>query len=161
MSHNAASTLLRTYVRRDRVMLGAWIAGGCFLYVSQAKSVEKMYPTAAALRQAADNLSTNPAMLAMTGPARALDTLGGQVAWQSAAFGAVIAGLMSMLIVGRHTRGEEESGRGELIHSGAVGRLTPLATAVALALAANAILGTLVALSLIGYGLPTAGSLAL
>jgi ABC-2 type transport system permease protein len=142
-------------------MLGAWIAGGCFLYVSQAKSIEKMYPTAAALRQAADNLSTNPAMLAMTGPARALDTLGGQVAWQSAAFGAVIAGLMSMLIVGRHTRGEEESGRGELLHSGAVGRLTPLATAVVLALAANAVLGTLVAVSLIGYGLPTAGSLAL
>jgi ABC-2 type transport system permease protein len=143
------------------VLLGAWIAGGCFLYVSQAKSIEKMYPTAAALQQAADGLSGNPAMLAMTGPARALDTLGGQVAWQSAAFGAVIAGLMSMLIVGRHTRGEEESGRGELIRSGAVGRLTPLATAVALALTANAVLGTLVATSLIGYGLPTAGSVAL
>ncbi len=161
MSHSEVSTLLRTYMRRDRVMLAAWIGGGCFLYVSQAKSIDQMYSSQDALVQAADSLSANTAMLAMTGPARALDTLGGQVAWQSAAFGAVVAGLMSMLIVGRHTRAEEESGRGELVHSGALGRLTPLTTAVALALAANTALGALVAASLVAYGLPSTGSLAL
>jgi ABC-2 type transport system permease protein len=161
MSNREAALLLRTYVRRDRVMLAAWIGGGCLLYVSQAKSVDQMYPTREALAQAADSLSANTAMLAMTGPARALDTLGGQVAWQSAAFGAVVAGLMSMLIVGRHTRAEEESGRGELVRSGALGRLTPLTAAVILAVAANAILGALVVVSLVAYGLPGTGSLAL
>jgi ABC-2 type transport system permease protein len=161
MSSRASAVLLRGYLRRDRVMLAAWIAGGCSLYVSQAKSVEQMYPTPVDLQEAAEGLSGNAAMLAMTGPARALDTLGGQVAWQSAAFGAVVAGLMSMLIIGRHTRAEEESGRDELIRSGAVGRLAPLAAAVGVALAANAVLGALVAASLIAYGLPAAGSLAL
>ncbi len=161
MSSRAATVLLRSHLRRDRALLAAWIAGGCSLYVSQAKSVEQTYPTRDDLRQAAASLSDNPAMLAMTGPARALDTLGGQVAWQTAAFGAVVAGLMSMLIVTRHTRAEEESGRDELVRSGAVGRLTPLASAVALALAANVVLGALIAVSLVGYGLPAAGSVAL
>lgn len=161
MSHRAVPVLLRSHLRRNRVMLASWIAGGCLLYLSQAMSVERMYPTPAALQEAAAGLSTNPAMLAMTGPARALDTLGGQVAWQSAAFGAVVAGLMSNLIVGRHTRVEEETGRDELVRSGALSRLTPLATAVALALAANAVLGALVAAGLAGYGLPLAGSVAL
>ena len=41
----------------------------------------------------------------MTGPARALNTIGGQVTWQSTAFGAITAGLMSMFLLGRHTRG--------------------------------------------------------
>ena len=161
MSSRATAVLLRGYLKRDRVLLAAWTAGCCSLYVGQAKSVEQMYPTPADLQQAAEGLASNPAMLAMTGPARALDTLGGQVAWQSAAFGAVVAGLMSMLIIGRHTRAEEESGRDELIRSGAVGRLAPLAAAVVVALAANAVLGALVAVSLIAYGLPAAGSLAL
>ena len=153
--------LARSYLRRDRFLLSGWIAGGVFLYVSQAKSVDQMYPTPAALEEAAATMATSSAMLAMTGPARALDTLGGQVAWQSASYGAVAAGLMSMLIVGRHTRLEEETGRSELIRAGALGRLTPLVSAVVLALGANVVLGVLVAASLVGYGLPSAGSWAL
>ena len=60
----------------------------------------------AALQQAAANLERNAGFIAMFGPARALDTVGGQVAWQGVTFGAVHAGLMSMFLVGRRTRGE-------------------------------------------------------
>ena len=42
--------------------------------------------------------------------------------WQAAAFGVVCAGLMSMFVVGRHTRAEEESGRDELLRAAPVGR---------------------------------------
>ena len=62
------------------------------------------------------------ASIAMTGPARALNTVGGQVTWQATAFGAITIGLMSMFLVVRHTRAEEESGRDELLRSAAVGR---------------------------------------
>ena len=72
----------------------------------------------------------NAAFIAMAGPARALDTIGGQVAWQSTAFGAICAGLMSMFIVGRHTRAEEESGRDELVRAAAIGRHAPMTAAV-------------------------------
>ena len=153
--------LAAALLRRDRILLPGWITGGVLLYVFQAKSIDQLYPTAAALRDAADTMAANPAMLAMTGPARALDTLGGQVAWQSASYGAVVAGLMSMMIVVRHTRVEEETGRSELVRSGAIGQLTPLAHVVGMAIAANVVLGVLVALSLIGYGLPASGSWAL
>ena len=51
--------------------------------------------------------------------------------WQSAAFGAIVAGLMSMFLVGRHTRAEEESGRDELLRAAAVGRHAPTAAAFA------------------------------
>ena len=66
--------------------------------------------------------SRNAALIAMAGPARALNTVGGQVTWQATAFGAIVAGLMSMFLVGRHTRAEEESGRDELLRAAAVGR---------------------------------------
>jgi ABC-type transport system involved in cytochrome c biogenesis permease subunit len=41
--------------------------------------------------RAAENMAGNAAFIAMAGPARALNTLGGQVAWQASAFGAILA----------------------------------------------------------------------
>jgi ABC-2 type transport system permease protein len=97
----------------------------------------------------------------MAGPARALNTIGGQVTWQATAFGAVVAGLMSMFIVGRHIRAEEESGRDELIRASVVHRLAPTTAAALTALVANVVLGLLVAVSLAAYPLAVADSVAL
>ena len=55
----------------------------------------------------------------MVGPPYAVTTVGGDVAWQLGGFGAAFVALMSMFIVGRHTRGEEQSGRSELVRRGA------------------------------------------
>ena len=103
----------------------------------------------------------NAALIAMAGPARELNTVGGQVAWQSMAFGAIVAGLMSMFIVGRHTRAEEESGRDELVRSTAVGRHAPIVAASAVAAAANVLMGSLITLSLLSYGMAPAGSISI
>ena len=90
-------------------------------------------------------MASNSAFVAMAGPARALNTIGGQVMWQASAFGAIVAGLMSMFLVGRHTRAEEESGRDELVRAAAVSRHASLTAALADALLANVVLGALVA----------------
>lgn len=156
-----ALTVLRFHLRRDRMMLFWWIAGNVLLYYSQAVSTDGLYATQAELDKAAAGMESNGAFIAMAGPARALNTLGGQVAWQAAAFGAIVAALMSMFLVGRHTRAEEESGRDELVRAAAIGRHAPLAATALLVLMANALLGVLIAASLISYGLPTAGSEAL
>jgi ABC-2 type transport system permease protein len=156
-----ALTLLRFHLRRDRVMLFWWIAGNVLLYYSQAVSTDGLYATQAELDKAAAGMESNGAFIAMAGPARALNTLGGQVAWQAAAFGAIVAALMSMFLVGRHTRAEEESGRDELVRAAAIGRHAPLAATALLVVIANVLLAALVAVSLIGYGLPAAGSVAL
>ena len=68
---------------------------------------------------------------------------------------------MSVLTVVRHTRTEEETGRLELIGATVVGRYAPLTAALLAVGLANLAVAVLVALGLIGVGLPAAGSVAL
>ncbi|HYG95082.1 MAG TPA: polyketide antibiotic transporter [Nocardioides sp.] len=162
-------TLLRGHVRRDRWMILWWALGGMLLFWSQGASIAGLYATQEELDRAAASLESNAAFIGMLGPARALDTVGGQVIWQSSAFGAIVAGLMSMFLVGRHTRAEEESGRDELVRSGAIDRRAPLVAALLVAVLANLVMGVLTAASLMtirqesplnGMPLATADSLA-
>ena len=85
-------TLVRHFLRRDRWMLLWWSLGITLLYWSQAVSVEAVYATQADLDRAAALMGSNAAFVAMAGPARALNTVGGQVTWQATAFGAVAVG---------------------------------------------------------------------
>ncbi len=153
-----AGEFLRAFVRRDRWLYLWWALGATALYYSQAVSVKGLYTSQAQLDKAAADMETNTAFIAMLGPARALDSIGGQVMWQSAAFGAVLAGLMSMFLVGRHTRVEEESGRDELLRASAVSRHASLTAALTNALIANVVLGLLVSLSLISFPLDATDS---
>ena len=161
MSFIGTWQLVRFHLRRDRLMLVWWVIGAVVLYWSQAASVEALYPTQAEFDRAAASMAGNAAFIAMAGPARALNTVGGQVAWQASAFGAIVAGLMSMFLVGRHTRAEEESGRDELVRASAVGCEAPLAAVAVVVLLANTLLGGLVTASLVADGLPAAGSVSL
>ena len=154
-------TLLRAFVRRDRWMVLWFTLGVTVLYWSQAASVDGLYQTQAEFDRAAASMADNAAFIAMTGPPRALNTTGGQVTWQAAAFGSILVGLMVMFLVGRHTRAEEESGRDELLRSGVVGRRAPMTTALLVAGLASAVVGAGVTASLVGYGLATAGAVSL
>lgn len=165
MTRLAAATtgwtlLLRTFLRRDRWQLLWWSVGLAVLYVSQAVSVDGLYTSQADFDRAAALMEGNTAFIAMAGPARALNTTGGQVMWQAGAFGAVAIGLMAMLLVGRHTRAEEEKGREELVRATAVGRCASLAAAGATTLLAVVLAGLLTGAGLVAYGLPVADSVA-
>jgi ABC-2 type transport system permease protein len=160
-SFTGTMDLTRFSLRRDRVRIAVWVVAIVALVVVTAASTKGLYPTQADLDQAAAASEGNPAALAFNGPAVALDTLGGQVAFQIGAVGLAIVGLMSLLMVGRLTRGEEESGRLELIRSMAVGRHAPLAAAVLVVGAMDVVVGVVVAGALVAMGLPTAGSLVL
>ncbi|SFC51046.1 ABC-2 type transport system permease protein [Nocardioides terrae] len=150
--------LLRGHLRRDRWMVLLWVLGGTVLYWSQAVSLEGLYEDQAALDRSAATMASNAALIAMAGPARALDTIGGNTFWQISAFAVILVGLMSMFLVGRHTRAEEESGRDELLRSTAVNRHAPLLAGLSVALIANLVLGVLVALSLTSVPLAAADS---
>lgn len=153
--------LLRAFLRRDRWWYLWWPVGIAVLYVSQGWSVDGLYTTQAEFDRAAAGMEGNAALVAMAGPARALNTTGGQVTWQSAAFGAILVGLMSMFIIGRHTRGEEESGRDELLRAAPVGRYATMTAATVDAVLANVVVGTATAAGLVAYGLAVADSIAL
>ncbi|MEO6470639.1 MAG: ABC transporter permease [Aeromicrobium sp.] len=154
-------TFVAFFLRRDRYSYVWWFLGGVILFWSQAVSVKGLYATQAEFDKAAASMQDNVAIIAMSGPARALNTVGGQVAWQASAFGAILAGLMSMFLIARHTRVEEESGREEMIRAGAVGRYAPVFAAVIVVSLANVVLGFGITGSLIAYGLPAAGSISL
>ena len=68
---------------------------------------------------------------------------------------------MAILLVVRHTRAEEETGRAELVGAGVVGRHAPLAAALITAALASVALGLIVALAVVATGLAVAGALAL
>ena len=154
-------TLVRHFLRRDRWMLTWWALGIASLYWSQAVSVEGVYASQAELDRAAALMGSNAAFVAMAGPPRALNTIGGQVTWQATAFGAVTIGLMSMFLVVRHTRAEEESGRDELLRASAIGRRATTAATVVVVTLANLLVGLLVTLSLVAFPLAVPDSAAL
>lgn len=153
--------LVRFVVARDRWRFLIWIVSIVVLVISTAASTKGIYPTAESLRGAAAVVQDNPAALAFNGPDQALDTMGGQVAFQLGAFGLLVVGLMTLLLVGRLTRTEEDSGRLELVRSMPVGRHAPLAAGLAVIAALDVVVGALVALCLVSQDLPLAGSLTL
>ncbi|MEU9114875.1 ABC transporter permease [Streptomyces sp. NPDC048483] len=152
--------LLRLALRRDRVMIPAWVLVLGLAVASMGASFEALYDTAAQRAELAASMNANASLRALYGPIFS-DTIGGLVTWRMAGFGAVLAGVMSLLIVVRHTREEEETGRQELLSAAMVGRRAPLTAALLTALIANAALAVLIAGGLAKSGQPAAGSLAL
>ncbi|MFE4592839.1 ABC transporter permease [Streptomyces laurentii] len=150
--------LTRLALRRDRLMIPLWvlITGG--LVASGSGSLGSLYGTAAQRAELVTSMNANSSMRSLYGPVLD-DSLGGLVAWRFGTFAAVLAAVMSLLIVVRHTRDEEESGRQEMLSACAVGRRAPLTAALLTALTANTAVALLITAGLAGQGL--AGALAL
>jgi ABC-2 type transport system permease protein len=154
------AVLVRLILRRDRVRFALWIAGIAGLVLVTVASTKSLYPTPESLREVAALTADNPAASALNGPPIALDTLGGQVAYQTGAAALTAVGLMSLLLTSRLTRGEEDSGRLELVRAAPVGRDAPLTAAVVVVAAANLVTGLATTLVLLAEGLPVGGSVA-
>ncbi|MFJ2371726.1 ABC transporter permease [Streptomyces sp. NPDC087769] len=152
--------LLRLALRRDRIMMPVWVLvlGGSF--ASVAGSLTSIYDTAAQRAELAASMNGNSSLRAMYGPVFG-DSVGGLVSWRMAAFGAVLAAVMSLIVVVRHTREEEETGRQEMLSSAMVGRRAPLTAALLAAVIANAALALVIAAGLAGSGASGAGAVAL
>src|SRR5690606_33231597 len=114
--------LARLNARRDRLLLAVLIVAFVATTALTAVSLEDLYPTRADRERAAETFSRDPAIAAIGGQPRNLQTLGGLVAAEVGVTYSTFVGLMSLLLVGRYTRGEEEAGRAELILAGSVGR---------------------------------------
>ncbi|MFF4725077.1 ABC transporter permease [Streptomyces mirabilis] len=151
-------TLLRFSLRRDRLLMPLWVGVIGLLVLSMPNSLKSVYGTAAERADLARQMLTNSSLRATYGPVFD-DSLGGLTAWRIGGYAGLFAGIMSLLVVVRHTREEEESGRQELLSSAMVGRRAPLTAALLAALVANGVLALLIAGGLAGQG--GAGALAL
>ncbi|GAA1737333.1 ABC transporter permease [Luedemannella helvata] len=150
--------LLRFMLRRERRGLPWWLAGIAFLVGYQSVGSQSLYDTPEKLARLRQTLGANPAMLAMSGPEELLATIGGEVVFEIFSYAAVVVALMSMFMIGRHTRTDEETGRAELIRSSCVGRHATLVAALTLAGLANAAVAVVVFAATSLTGLPVAGS---
>ncbi|MFJ8371212.1 ABC transporter permease [Streptomyces sp. NPDC094461] len=152
--------LLRLALRRDRIMLPIWVLALGGTFSSIGSSIAALYDTSAQRAELAASMNGNSSLRAMYGPVFD-DSVGGLVSWRMAAFGAVLAAVMSLIVVIRHTREEEETGRQEMLSSAMVGRRAPLTAALLTAVIANAALALVIAAGLAGSGAGGAGAVAL
>ncbi|MFF8869511.1 ABC transporter permease, partial [Streptomyces massasporeus] len=151
-------TLLRFALRRDRLMIPVWIAVNALMVLSMPGTLEGLYGTPAERADLLRQMEANSSLRAMVGPVFG-DSLGALTAWRVGIYAGALAAVMSLLVVVRHTRDEEESGRQELVASGMVGRRASLTAALLAATVANGVLALLVTAGLAGQG--TTGALAL
>ncbi len=155
-----AGTLIRLALRRDRLMLAVWLYAFAAFVGATVYGFRGLYPTAAARAEFARTANGNPALLSLYGPLYG-SSLGSFTAWRDVTVCALLAGLMSVFLVVRHTRAEEEAGRLELVGAAVVGRHAPLAAVASVAAGANAAVAAVMAAVAAALGLPAAGSVAL
>ncbi|WP_375001951.1 ABC transporter permease [Aeromicrobium sp. CTD01-1L150] len=144
-----AGALLRLAARRDRIKLPVWIGSIAGLAWYFTAALQIAYPSRSDLQTVVSFLD-GPAGTIMSGPGYGMDDPSYPSTF-AAVYGLYIllgAAFMNVLLVIRHTRAEEESGRTELVRAAVAGRHSALASVGILALVANLALGALTALAL-------------
>ena len=141
--------LSRFIIRRDRVRIPIWLFSITFITILVANAFTNLY-TNDQEREAIAETMKNPAMSAMVGQGYGLDnyTTGAMMAHQMLLFTGLAVAIMSILLVTRHTRADEEDGRIEMIRSLPTGRLSNLHATVLIMSATNILLALLIGFSL-------------
>jgi ABC-2 type transport system permease protein len=133
-------TLIRFILRRDRIKLPAWllsISVLLFQLFTAASSIMETEQQREDVRRFMEG-----AVGAVFGPGYGRDDITPDL-YVAGVYGLiffVLAALMSMLLVVRHTRVDEQNGRAELIRSTVVGRYAQLTAALSVAVGANVLL---------------------
>ena len=145
-------TLAKFILRRDRTRIPLWLIGIIFFTIMVPIAFDDMYASQEERDTMAETMN-NPAMIAMVGPGDVENyTTGAMTAHNMLLLTAVVVGLMSILLVTRHTRADEEDGRIEMIRSLPVGRLSNLNATLVVLVATNILLALIT-----GFGLYTLG----
>jgi ABC-2 type transport system permease protein len=153
-------TMLRLALRRDRVLLTAWVVGLAATAGFSASATVELYPTEESRVAAAETINASAAIVALYGRIYDPTSLGAVSMIKLTALGAAIVGIVMLFIAIRHTRGEEEPGHLELLSAGRLGHRAPLTAALLLVAGASLALALLTAVANTVAGLPWTGSLA-
>lgn len=152
--------LTRLAARRDRLMVPAWTYVLTALVAATAYGFRRLFKSAAQRQLFAASAGHTTAFTFLYGPLQA-SSIGGLTAWRYGVLAAVGAAIESIFLVIRHTRGDEEAGRLELVGSASVGRPAPLTAGLLLAAGANAVLVALLGAVLVPLHVAPAGSFTL
>ena len=153
-------TLTRFALRRDRILLPTWVLVFPVMTVSSAAATMALYPDEPSRLIAASAVNDVPVAVAMYGRIWDPTSLGALSLFKLAGMGGVMIGILAIMLVTRHARGDEEHGRTELLRAEPVGAWAGLTAALIVATVAMIAIGVLSALGLTAVGLPAAGSWA-
>ncbi|HEY3867970.1 MAG TPA: ABC transporter permease [Actinocrinis sp.] len=152
--------LIQLAGKRDRIMLPIWIYVLVGTAASSAYSIKGVYPDQASRDALTSSTNAVFGVVALYGPIQS-PTVGGIISWKIALVEAVLAAVMSILLVVRHTRAEEQTGRQELLGAAPLGRCAPATAALGLVAVANLAFAVVSALALAYFTGSFAGSLVL
>ncbi len=152
------ASLVRLALRRDRIIFAVVIVVLVASVAASASATVALYPDRSSRMLAAAAVNGTSSTLALYGPIHDETSIGALATFKMGMIGAIAVAVFSLLIVVRHTRTEEETGRLELLGSTVVGRRAPLTAALLIAVAANVVLGIAVTAGMIAVGMEAAGS---
>ncbi|MFC2947451.1 ABC transporter permease [Virgibacillus sediminis] len=117
-----------------------WLAGLVVFTLLVPGAFSELYPSQEDRAGMAETMR-NPAMTALVGPGE-LDnyTIGAMTSHQMLLFTALAVSLMNILLICRHTRGDEEEGRAEMLRALPIGRLSNLHATLLVMASTNMIL---------------------
>ncbi|MCL2077536.1 MAG: ABC transporter permease [Oscillospiraceae bacterium] len=132
--------LVRFILRRERVVSAIWIIVLVAFSMLLAPGMANLFDHEA--RQQFAAVYDNPVMVAMLGPIYGADnyTAGAMYSGMMLLWVALTVAIMNVFLVARHTRSDEEHGRGEVVRSLPVGRLANLNATMISAVVINGIL---------------------
>lgn len=157
---NVIGPLRRARLRRDAVQLTLWIAGTLALAAAAVVGVRGQFPTVEDRQGLLAAAVANPVILLFRGLPSGSDEAA-FATFLIAPFLMLLVALMSTFLAVRHTRGDEETGRAELVAATPAGRSAAFVATVGHGILADVLLGALVALAFLGFGYPARGSLVL
>jgi len=155
--------MIRLILRRDRVRLPVWLVALGGTVIASAASLPPLYPDQAAIDSYAELFGDNPALVAFAGPGHGFDdpNIGVILVNETQLWACIGVALMSIFLVNRHTRQEEDAERTEVVRANPVGRHAPIAAAVVVVGVANLVLAAVCAVAFVALDYPVVGSIAL
>lgn len=149
--------LLRQRVRRDAVQLVLWIGGTAALAGAGFAGVQGSYGDEQERAALLATVMANPVILLFRGlPSGAGESQ--MVVFLLLPWLLILAAMMSTFLAVRHTRGDEEDGRLELLSATPAARWMPTVATLIHGVLANVVLGALVTAAFLANGAAAAGS---
>lgn len=151
-------TLLRQRLRRDRVQLVLWIGGTAALAAAGYPGVAASYGDAQERAALLATVMANPVILLFRGlPSGAGESQ--MVVFLLLPWLLFLAAMMSTFLAVRHTRGDEEEGRLELLSATPAARWSPTVATLIHGVLADVVLGLLVSVVFLSSGAATGGAM--
>lgn len=145
--------LLKVSLRQDARNFAPWVMLISVLSASSVIAYNLIFTNPQDVAKLATTIGANPALSLIFGPSNDFATADAFNAWRAGQLGALFAGLMTILLVVRNSRADEDSGRAELISSGVLARQSRLAVALLMASVASVAVGVVCfVLTVVGGG---------